>query len=368
MRSKAPRVLVVGGGPAGLATSLRLAAHHFEVTLADAKPAGRRAIGETVSGRVHQTLSVLGLGASFEQLEPRPLRVLCSAWGSAHPTERDSLLEVMGQSTHLDRTTFDAWLCEQAQAAGVELLQATRVRNLRRSGRWQAQLCHEGGASEERQFDVVVQAAGRQSALSRRLDQGRVLRWDRLVGVAWHIDVLETPVWRMVVEAISSGWLYFTPYGERSGVVAWLTDADLLEREHSLEQCFELALRQARHIPLRSTGPGPNCVAVYDARTAVSLAPVGDGYVMVGDAAASFDPLSSRGIETALSGGLRAADAIASAFRGSAGHLADYAQSIHHDFREYLELRRGYYDLERRFESAPFWARRHRAPVPFGQV
>lgn len=376
MNTRRPRVLVIGGGPAGLAASLRLASRGVETTLADAKRATERSIGETVSSGVYATLAELGLASGFEKLPQRPMRLMCSTWGDAEPVQRDGMFSVNGPALHLERETFDAWLTASARDAGVNVLRGTRVRTLRRgterSGTehrgtvWHAELSHEDDKSEPREFDVIVQAAGRQSALSRRLDAGRVLRWDRLVGVVQHIPTLNEPAWQMWVETIAAGWVYFTPFGERSGVVAWMTDADLLRRGDPLDQAFAKALEQTTHIAGLARGLGAIELRVFDARSASSLAPVGDGYVLVGDAAAAYDPLSSRGIETALRGGLRAADAIVCAYRGETAALLDYARAVHQEYREYLELRQGYYALEQRFAYAPFWQRRHATPAPIG--
>lgn len=358
------KALVIGGGPGGLCCSLRLAASGVQVELADAAGQSARRIGETVGSGIGQLMQTLGLAESFGGLEPRPMRVLSAAWGSADFKLQDELFQVNGPAFHLDRARFDEWLRKHALEAGVRYLPNTRVRQLQRSaGGWKVQW---GNAHEVRSFDVVVHAGGRQSSLSRRLDGGRAVRWDRLVGIARHVSRLERPVWRMTVEAIDQGWLYFTPYANDAGVLVFMTDSDLVAKRASRASNFEQAAGKTQHLcELLNTGTWTEPL-VFDARSSISLRPVGAGYVMVGDAACSHDPLSSQGIERALQGGLDAADAIIAAYRGDTSLLAAYARQLHSHFDEYLAERRGYYELEQRFQREPFWSRRMRAVGPLG--
>ncbi|HEV2888119.1 MAG TPA: hypothetical protein VGX49_14500, partial [Jatrophihabitans sp.] len=78
-----------------------------------------------------------------------------------------------------------------------------------------------------------------------------------------------------------------------------------------------------------------------------------------GDAALSFDPLSSQGLLTALFTGRAAAQAIAATLAGSDQAIAGYVRrldAIRHAYRSNLAL---YYGFERRWAAEPFWARRH---------
>jgi flavin-dependent dehydrogenase len=84
----------------------------------------------------------------------------------------------------------------------------------------------------------------------------------------------------------------------------------------------------------------------------------GDSWLAVGDAAVSFDPLSSQGIYQALAGGLDAGSAIAAWLQGDRTGVASYADGVRSRFDEYLANRTYLYGLERRWETAPFWARR----------
>jgi flavin-dependent dehydrogenase len=86
--------------------------------------------------------------------------------------------------------------------------------------------------------------------------------------------------------------------------------------------------------------------------------------VAVGDAAASYDPLSGQGVIRALQTGLSAAVAVMAAQDGRVHALDDYADGVAEDFRQYLRLRQEYYRAEQRWPASTFWRRRHAPPAP----
>ena len=78
----------------------------------------------------------------------------------------------------------------------------------------------------------------------------------------------------------------------------------------------------------------------------------------MGDAASSYDPISSQGIYNALLEGSEAAEAIVSWMAGKAGAFEAYGSAIAERFTGYLRVRNHLYRLEQRWPLAPFWARR----------
>ena len=84
------------------------------------------------------------------------------------------------------------------------------------------------------------------------------------------------------------------------------------------------------------------------------------GWLPVGDAYASHDPLCGWGVHRALANGLLAADAIDSFLgSGDATRLADYRHHCEQQYERYLQGLVTYYSLERRWPTSPFWERRH---------
>jgi flavin-dependent dehydrogenase len=84
----------------------------------------------------------------------------------------------------------------------------------------------------------------------------------------------------------------------------------------------------------------------------------GAGWTAVGDAAVSFDPLSSQGILSALFTGLRAGQAIDRALAGDPTELDGYSRRVHEVESAYRSHRNTYYAAEDRWPDQTFWCRR----------
>ena len=85
----------------------------------------------------------------------------------------------------------------------------------------------------------------------------------------------------------------------------------------------------------------------------------GPNWILAGDAAMTWDPLSGQGICNALETGMRAGSAADSALRGDEAALDAYATWMHEKFERYVAARYRYYGAEQRWPQSPFWQRRH---------
>jgi flavin-dependent dehydrogenase len=82
----------------------------------------------------------------------------------------------------------------------------------------------------------------------------------------------------------------------------------------------------------------------------------GESWLAAGDAAATFDPLSSQGIANALASGLHAARAILVSRRWA---FEEYGFWMRENYANYLVYRASYYAMEDRWSHSAFWQRRH---------
>lgn len=357
-------VLVVGAGPAGAVFALNLAPRRLVMVVDRLEPAAVR-IGESLAPAARRLLTDMGLWESFLAQGHRPSFGGRSVWGGPEPVERDNLRDLDGPGWHMDRAKFDAWLRQVAQQRGAALLVPARPREITRSGDgWQFELVVDGRPVPAR-ARLVVDAGGRGSAVARGFGATRIAA-DRLVCGWMHgVDQPGPQAGLTHIEAEPDGWWYTAPMPDGRRVVAFHTDADLpAATAAAAPDTLMRRLSSLAFLPgvLAASGFQPNGAGGYTAaHSAVLQPPVGDGWMAVGDAALSIDPLSSQGMLNAMYTGLLAAEAADRHLSGDTTALAGYQAalaSVQAAYRSQLHL---WYGLERRWADHPFWQRRHEA-------
>lgn len=358
--SPSPTVLVVGGGPSGAAAAIALARAGRPVHLIEASRYETPRVGEHLPPRVESILADLGasdvLGASGAIRCPG----IRSLWGDDAEHQRDYLFNPAGCGWNVDRAQFDGLLVERAQSAGAMVSRASKFRSItrQRSG-WRVSVAGPAGLCEI-SAEVVIDATGRAGSVARRLG-ARGVAFDHLVGaVAW-MDRGGDPDQTLLVEACEIGWWYSMVLPNKRLVGAFMTDADTL-RGTSWRSVYGwrsfLAGAPATSARLfeRPILTGP---IVRRANSAVLDRVAGPGWIAVGDAASSVDPLSSDGVARAITSGVVAATAVMRWLDGDAMALEDHSRSIAAGVGQYLAQRTSVYRDEPRWTNSAFWRRRH---------
>ena len=352
-------VVIVGAGVAGCAAAITLARSGVRTLLLETQPAPFFQIGETLPPAAKPLLRDLGLWEAFQASGHRPSYGSVSVWGTDEPFNLDFIFDPNGHGWQLDRVVFNKSLRSAAVASGASLRMIESVTQITREtdGAWNLLADHPLRAR------WVIDATGRRSAVARLLGARRqavdslVARYGCFAPSSPGADQDS----RTHVEAVAEGWWYsaLTPSGKR--VAAFLTDGDLLP-----EASIEDLLVNTQHMRglLEGYAPcsGPHTTAAQSAR----LDPfMGEGWIAVGDAALSFDPLSSQGMLTALYTGLRGGQAIAGDLGGDTRLIAEFHSRLNTVWQTYLHNRLSHYAMEPRWPDSPFWARRQAAhPQP----
>ena len=346
-------VVVVGGGPAGCAVALALAAHAPSLTATIVEQSnyeGLRA-GEVLPGLARPLLEQLGIWEAFAGQHYRSVHAAATSWGEPDMRENHVLYSMSGHGWHLERAAFDQWLASEACRRGARLLSGTRLTTVERlPNGWDVRLAT--GESIHSRF--LVDATGRRALLARMLNS-KVRTFDRLAGFVRYFNTNDDDP-RTMIEAVADGWWYTALLSGGLRVVACMTDVDIARSLRlNRESEFLGALRQTRH--LRHLTPAGAMIA----RTAASSTltrPFGEAWLAVGDAAAAYDPLSGQGILRALRSGILASYAIGDFLAGRPEGLPRYGQFVEHGFSGYRSAYRRAYGMERRWGNHSFWKRR----------
>ncbi len=218
---------------------------------------------------------------------------------------------------------------------------------------------------------MLVDATGRRSLLARHERIRRRTLDSQIAAVAFlHPNNHTAPLHdaTATIEATQDGWWYAALLPDHRLAVVWFTDPDLLAKQTAWRPAGWWNLLSTTDLvgPLVTTHDHeiPRQIDIAPAGSSLLTQPTGDGWIAAGDAAASYDPLSSHGIGSALANGRSAARAIAATLAGDPTAFAGYRDRLLASYTHYLCTRHAYYADEPRWSTFPFWRRRHGAQPP----
>lgn len=386
MRAGAYDVAIAGGGPAGAAAAIVLARAGRRVLLADAAGARRPhddrpedrmfKIGEGLPPSARHLLRELGALDRVLADGHRASHGTLAFWGSDAPHAEDFMFQLHGGGLQLHRPRFDAALLELAQAAGARIVRDAKLSLATNAdGTDIHQLSLRGSeAGHIIESRWLIDASGRPATLARALGSTRSGH-DALL--AFHMrlasDGDSDQDGRTWVEAVENGWWYSALLPSRERLVAFLSDADLVDRRSLLTRAglwAALARAQRLFAHCHAHGYVPSSQPHgADARSSHLDRAADDAkrWLAVGDAALAFDPLSSKGISNALYTGIRAAQAVIARENGDSAAAARYTGHLLDIHRAYRQQLRMFYTMETRWPASEFWRRRRDATdVPEG--
>lgn len=352
-------VAVAGGGIAGAAAALALAKAGVSAVVIEASARARWKIGETLGSGARPVLQSLGIWAEYLRAGHLACHGNASAWGGKGLMEKDFIFNPHGTAWQLDRVAFEGLLMVAAEKAGASILRGRKVSELDRAGgRWRIKL-----DDTTIRADSLIDATGRSSTVARLLGVKRVIL-DRLVAIyaAAISRTLTDRDTRTFIESCADGWWYsaLTPNGQRT--VSFQTDADLLPgQQWRTREWFAERLGQTRHLSVMLEAHDydfpepPRLTSAHSGRLERFS---GKGWLAVGDAAMSFDPLSGQGILKAMRSGITAAEALVA---GDQEAFCDFERLNESEWQQFATVRNQYYQLERQWDAEPFWERRKRA-------
>jgi flavin-dependent dehydrogenase len=331
----------------------------WRVLLTDRAPARNHRIGETLLAAAVRLLTSIGLDTPSLERHAR-IGGNLTAWGSDALAATDFLHDPDGAGWRLDRVQFDSALRGQAARSGALIKQRAVVDIARQDGVWHVVLDDATRLSAR----WLVDATGRRSMLARKL--GAVRHRDSSL-VALYAHGLPHDAFRLeytLVESVPIGWWYAARLPSGAPIAGVHLDPQDAVRLVAQRDGWRGALAATRHLaphlaPIGFAEPMPAVEACGACLDRV----FGAGWIACGDAALSFDPLSSQGIFTALYGALHASRALLAFEAGSALSMQEYAARLNRVRDVYIARWRALYRSEMRWSDERFWMAAHRAAL-----
>jgi len=361
------QVTIIGGGPAGSTCAIQLMKLGFQkVLLIESKSYDQFRIGESIPPEANQIFHQLGIYNDFVAEKHQPCYGSCSYWGSPKRGYNDFFLNAHGHGWHLDRSRFNRFLANQAANLGAMIrIPATFQKAQKRSDcGYDLTFKNEENKQEIIQTDIVVDASGPRSIFA--LQQGYLqfhISPIICLGLRYQLQDSSHKISKLThLESTADGWWYAASIPNDQLLVAFYTDASIVKSKklNQLTAWLEL-LETAPNLKKLTAELKP-----YDNRPKGFAAPsfklnqaAGLDWLSIGDAASAYDPITSQGIMKSMFTALEAAHAIAKRLNGELENFSAYNEWIQAQFEQYLNMRHYFYQLERRWVQAPFWAKFH---------
>jgi len=293
-------VLVIGGGPAGLATAIAARMKGREVTVADgAKPPIDKACGE---GLMPTTMSALrALGVPLGSEDGQPLRGVC--FKDSYSALNANFPGFSGFG--IRRTVLHRKMADRAEECGVKLLWNTPVAGLSKEGATVGgQVIHatwivgaDGVHSRVRRW-AGLESRGKQSSRLAQRQHFRIKPWTNCMEIHWG----------------ETAQAYVTPLSSDEVCVSMISRDSRMRLRDISREFPELAGR-LHHAEESSTERG--AVTVTRRLSQVYK----DNVALVGDSSGSVDAITGEGLFLSFHQAIALADALAK------GELSEYQQA-----------------------------------------
>lgn len=355
-------VAIVGGGPAGSTTAAYLRMNGYQTVLLEKAKFPRFHVGESLLPVNLDIFDELGVRDRIRESGATPKRgaEFRSRCGE-HVRKfyfRDSLLPDRPLAYQVLRSKFDSLLLARAREGGADVREESPVTAVSSKPHGhELTVKPRRGAAYRLSARCVVDASGQDTFLATRLGLKRLDPEHRRYAVFGHFRGVERgkgdDAGNIIIVPFGEGhWLWSIPLpDERTSIGAVVTRALVAEHGDDLEGFLLRTIRETPALAARIGETGleleptePVRVAADFSYEATSYA--GDGFLLVGDAAAFLDPVFSSGVLLAMSSARDAAAAIHGALeRGdvSYGSFRDYERCHRRKVRTISRLIRAFY-------------------------
>ena len=366
-------VIVIGGGPGGSTAATMLARKGWQVLVLERERFPRDHVGESLLPATLPVLEELGVLPAVQAAGFLPKPGATMVWGK-NPTPWSWYFRETNQryphAYQVWRPDFDQILLENSRSQGVDVREGYQVVDVcfEQARAVGVRYTAADGTAGTAAARWMVDASGQGALLGRKLN---LRRWDpffrNLAVYAYFTGAQRLPApddSNIFIESYADGWFWHIPLHTGQMSVGVVVDSRIGQEgishdgpEAFLRAQIPKAPYTARMLADAALSSGPFVVKDW---SYVSEQVVGDGYILVGDAACFVDPLFSSGVHLACMSGVLAAAYVTTVLKEpSLQHAAGQVYKALYDkeYEHFHAMAQLFYASNRTVESY-FWTAR----------
>jgi flavin-dependent dehydrogenase len=285
-----------------------------------------------------------------------------SAWGNNKIKENNFFFHPNTYGYHIDRQRFNKMFIWAAKKQGAQYLSPLNKTIDKDNNIFKLKLIDNNNLKIIIDCKFMIDATGRSRWFSLREDVS-VKTFDHLCGYICFLKSQSKSDTQLMtlIESVSNGWWYTALLPNEIRVAAFFTDYDLSFSKYlKTISGWKKVLNKTQHIRKiideydYNIYLGPYAILSNSTRLEKAY---GQNWLAIGDAAATFDPLSSNGVLNAIDDGIIVSNIIKKYLEEEKILFESYNSYLIRKFNGYLYKRSLYYNKEKRWGNSFFWKR-----------
>lgn len=333
-------VVVVGGGPSGAISSYLLTQQGLNVCLLERRQSNnsfsRWPKVDTLPPKSVRLLENIGLKEVLIKAGSQECPGVVSFW-DGQKVESDHLLSPDGLGWHVNRYHFDHQLIARLRQTNAVVLSGAMAKDVVRSETgFDVLLDEEGHNCVSTRY--LIDATGMFSNLANKLGFEKTFEIKRVAARTIVNLTGQASDHRLYVEQTENGWWYSVPYDKQRLQVTFVSRPSFFSENSNWKRRLNDESRMLRCLPPRDFYNAFDNLRSAPAHSGILRNLVSKGFIAVGDAAFSIDPLSGQGLYHAIKSALDATRSITSDNCGVENAFRVFENSIRIRYKELMKI------------------------------
>lgn len=339
------KIFVLGAGIAGITTAIGLKKLGFDVSIINKKRPFRAYEG--FSQKTKDGLNMLGCKTAAQLLNKKSIRN--SNWANQ---ESHANYEFV-----VNRVEFDEKLLEDARNNDIEIIQASVV-DIKYEDIIEISY-KDNNEIFKKKCNFIVDSRGRFTPFKSKYKHG-----PKSFSILQELELPNMNEAKTSIDSIKDGWVWQAFVGENRGYLQFSCDNEIANKINSFEDVLDYLTQEDIDLWTLKEYKIKNKIVKRDSFSKVHIEIVNEKMILVGDAAASIDPLSGNGAFQAMSMSSIAAivvNTILNKKENKQRAIKFYKDRVDFIYEKFTKVGKEFYCLEERFDSS-FWKQRQNWP------